>query len=95
MGSITLAVMFDTEEQKKATHDALRVLLVNQFIDRLLEGDFGVLGGRKPRLVQAQQMLKLLDVNKDSVLSPSERQPAIGFVQASGFMKRFGAIGFE
>jgi hypothetical protein len=95
MGSITLAVMFDTEGQKKATHDALRVLLVNQFIDRLLEDDFSVLGGRKPRLVQAQQMLKLLDVNKDSELSPSERLPAIGLIQASGFMKRFGAIGFE
>ena len=95
MGSITLAVMFENEEQKKATHDALRFFLINQFIDRLMEGDFSVLGGRKQRLTQAQQMLKTLDKNKDSKLSPIERLPAIGFIQASGFMKRFGAIGFE
>lgn len=95
MGSITLAVMFDTKEQKDSTHEALRVLLVNQFIDRLVEGDFGVLGGRKPQLVQAQQLLKALDTDKNSVLSQSERLPAIRFIRGSDFMKRFGAIGFE
>jgi hypothetical protein len=40
-------------------------------------------------------MLKALDLNKDSKLSPSERIPAIGFIQNSGYLKRFGAIGFE
>ena len=95
MGSITLAVMFDTQEQKDATHEALRVFLVNQFIDRLAEGSFGVLGGRNKQLEQSRMLLKTLDLDQDNVLSPSERLPAIRLIQASGFMKRFGAIGFE
>lgn len=95
MGSITLATMFETEDQKKATHEALRLLLVNQFIDRLWEGDFRSLGGRNSRLQNSQQMLKTLDSNKDSMLSPIERLPAIRLIRGSGFLTRFGAIGFE
>lgn len=95
MGSITLATMFDTEEQKQATHEGLRILMVNQFIDRLLEGDFSTLGGRKVELVEAQKKLKLLDWNKDSKLSPSERALAIPTIRSSGFIEKFGPIGFE
>ncbi len=95
MGSITLAAMFDTKDQKNATHDALRVFLVNQLIDRLWEGRADVLGSKNKQLQDSVQMLKALDSDKDSKLSPKERIPAILFIQGSGFLKRFGAIGFE
>ena len=92
MGSITLAAMFDTQDQKMATHEALRIFLVNQLIDRLMEGKFG---GRNKQMVQARKLLQALDLNQDSQLSPSERIPAIDFIRNSDFMKRFGAIGFD
>jgi len=95
MGSITLAAMFDTEEQKKATHDGLRVLLANQFIDRLWEDRVKASKSRNQQLKNSIKMLKALDMNKDSKLSPTERLPAIRYIQASGYLKRFGAIGFE
>lgn len=95
MGSITLAVMFDTQEQKEATHEALRIFLVNQFIDRLMEGDFRVLGGRNKQLEQAQQLLFALDMDQDSQLSPLERMPAIQVIRKSDFMDRFGSIGID
>lgn len=95
MGSITLATMFDTKEQKKATHEGLRVLLANQFIDRLWEARAEAARSRNTQLKNSIQMLKALDLNKDSRLSPSERIPAIGFIQNSRYLKRFGAIGFE
>ncbi|MEJ6580091.1 MAG: hypothetical protein QNL33_11735 [Akkermansiaceae bacterium] len=95
MGSITLAAMFETKDQKEATHEALRVLLVNQLIDRLWEGRADVLGSKNKQLQNSIQRLKVLDKDKDSKLSPSERLPAIGLLQGSGFLKRFGAIGFE
>ncbi len=95
MGSITLAGMFDNKDQKKATHDALRVLLVNQLIDRLWEGRADALGSRNTQLKNSVQMLKVLDLDQDSKLSPTERLPAIRFIQGGAFIKRFGAIGFE
>ncbi|MEN8679829.1 MAG: hypothetical protein ABF391_07220, partial [Akkermansiaceae bacterium] len=93
MGSITLAAMFDTKEQKEETHNALRVLFVNQFIDRLWERRTDA--GGNGQLQNAVKMLEALDLDKDAKLSPAERKTAIGFIQGSGFMKRFGPIGFE
>jgi hypothetical protein len=95
MGSITLATMFDTREQKMATHEALRIFLVNQFIDRLMEGNFAVLGGKNAALVDGQKKLKALDWDRDSKLSPIERALAIPAIRNSNFMKNFSPIGFE
>lgn len=95
MGSITLAAMFNTQEQKEATHDGLRVLLANQFIDRLWEDRERASKSSNQRLKNSIRMLKALDVNKDSKLSPVERISAIRYIQGSGYLKRFGAIGFE
>lgn len=94
MGSITLAAMFGTKEEKEATHNALRVLLANQFIDRIWERRADV-GNGKGQLQTAVGMLKALDKNNDATLSPEERQTAIALIQGMGFLKRFGAIGFE
>lgn len=98
MGSITLAAMFETKEQKEATHNALRFFLANQFIDRIWErrADVGNgNGNRKGQLQIAVGMLKALDKDNDSMLSPEERKTAIALIQGMGFLKRFGAIGFE
>lgn len=101
MGSITLAVMFETQEQKQATHEALRVFLSNQLIDRLLEaGDSGFtkLGrqlGNARSLEESYRALMALDLNKDSRLSPLERVPAIHYILQTDFIKQLGAIGLD
>lgn len=101
MGSITLAVMFDTQEQKEATHEALRVFLANQLIDRLLEGREGFFGmvrgqiGNAKSLEEARRPLLALDLDQDSILSPEERIPAIQYILKSEFIRRLGAIGFD
>jgi hypothetical protein len=100
MGSITLAVMFDTKEQKEATHEALRVFLAHQLIDRLLEGKEGAFGlsgqiGNAKSLEEARRPLLALDLNQDSLLSPDERIPAVQYILQSDFIRRLGAIGFD
>ena len=101
MGSITLAVMFDTQEQKETTHEALRVFIANQLIDRLLEGKDGAFGmvrgqiGNAKSLEEARRPLLALDLNQDSILSPEERIPAIQYILQSEFIRRLGAIGFD
>ena len=103
MGGITISAMFDTKEQKEATHQALRVFLANQMIDRLLEGKEGIislLGGKRGKsaseaLQAARIPLLALDTDKDGKLTPDERVPAIEFIMAGAFMKNLGAIGFD
>ncbi len=103
MGVITLAVMFDTKEQKEATHQALRVFLANQLIDRLLEGKdsaFGMVrgqlgGGSDKSLEAARRPLLALDFNGDAQLSAVERLPAIAFILQGPFIRNLGAIGFD
>ncbi len=106
MGSITLAVMFDTKEQKENTHQALRFFLANQVIDRLLEGQGGIegmVGQASPSararaaagLKAAREPLMALDFNKDSKLSPLERIPALQFILNGPFIKGLGAIGLD
>jgi mono/diheme cytochrome c family protein len=107
MGVITLCVMFDTKEQKEATHQALRVFLANQLIDRLYEGkettfamvrgEIGEAGkGNAEKSFQAARMpLLALDADHDGKLSPEERGPAIQYILAGPFIKRLGAIGFD
>ena len=107
MGVITLSVMFDTREQKEATHQALRVFLANQVIDRLLEGDDSAMGplgggaalpgkaGPAKSLDAARSRLLALDFDKDSKLGPLERIPAIQFILQGSFIKNLGAIGFD
>ncbi len=108
MGVITLCAIFNTKEQKEATHQALRVYLANQLIDRLLEGDESVFGsvrgeiGSSDQAAKAAQTLQAarlpllaLDADKDGKLSPAERIPAVAFVLQGSFIKRLGAIGFD
>lgn len=109
MGSITLAVMFDTPEQKETTHNALRIFLANQVIDRLLEGKesaLSALAGSSlptPRALEraektidaARAPLLALDLDKDGTLSEIERIPAIMFIMKGKFIQNLGAIGFD
>ena len=106
MGSITLAVMFDTREQKEATHQALRLFLANQVIDRLMDGEKGIealIGQTSPAakarategLKVARGPLMALDFDKDSKLSPLERIPALQFILNAPFIKDLGAIGLD
>ncbi len=106
MGSITLAVMFDTPEQKEGTHQALRLFLANQVIDRLMEGQEGIeamVGQANPAakarasegLKAALGPLRALDFDKDSKLSPLERIPALQFILNGPFIKGLGAIGLD
>ena len=103
MGVITLSAIFDTKEQKEATHQALRLFLANQMIDRLLEGKEGIislLGGKRGKsasdaLQAARVPLLALDTDHDGKLTPEERVPAIGFILAGPFIKNLGAIGFD
>jgi hypothetical protein len=107
MGVITLGVMFDTKEQKEATHQALRVFLVNQLIDRMMEGKqetFAMIQGQvgteiktsKMEAMQASRMaLVALDKDKNGVLDEEERKPAVAFILQGSFVKSLGAIGFD
>jgi hypothetical protein len=99
MGVITLCAIFETPEQKEAMHQALRVFLANQLIDRLLEGSEGSFGHVKGQgaktLEAARAPLLALDFNKDSKLSELERLPAIAFILQGPFIKNLGAIGFD
>jgi mono/diheme cytochrome c family protein len=107
MGVITLSAIFETREQKEATHQALRVYLANQMIDRLLEGSetvFGQVRGQigaadqnkaSKNLEAARAPLLALDFDKDSKLSPLERIPAIAYILQGAFIKNLGAIGFD
>jgi mono/diheme cytochrome c family protein len=107
MGVITLAVMFDTPEQKEATHQALRVFLAHQVIDRLLENDVTVFGLGRSRAGSASQIraqqnfdrarapLLALDLDNDGKLSPVERLPAVMFILQSPYIKDLGAIGLD
>lgn len=107
MGVITLSAMFNSKEQKEATHQALRVFLVNQLIDRLMEGkkeNFTVLQGQvgkeikgsKVEAMQASRVALLaLDKDKNGILDEEERKPAISFIMSGSFIKNLGAIGFD
>ncbi len=107
MGVLTIAVMFDTKEQKESTHQALRVFLANQIIDRILEGKVdtlrGIIGHAKANgkgdpakaLEAARAPLLALDLNRDSKLSEEERKPAIQFILAGPYIKSLGSIGFD
>jgi mono/diheme cytochrome c family protein len=107
MGVITLCVMFNTPEEKEATHNALRVFLAHQIIDRLLEGDATVFGQSRNRpdgpgpsraqktLDDIRRPLLALDLNKDGKLNAAERIPAVMFILNSPFIKQLGAIGFD
>lgn len=107
MGVITLSVMFDTREQKETMHQALRVFLANQMIDRLLERDATVFGSVRGQigpsgqtkaeqsLEEARAPLLALDFDRDSKLSPTERIPAIAFILKGSFIKNLGAIGLD
>jgi hypothetical protein len=103
MGTLTLSVMFDQPEQKAVMHAALKRKLIEQFVDRLFEGDehsFALVRGG-PRSEMKQQYeaarfpLLLLDKNGDKILDAEERQPAIDFILNSGAMEGIGSIGFD
>jgi hypothetical protein len=103
MGVITLSVMFDQPEQKTAMHAALKRKLIEQFVDRLSEGDeysFALVRGgprseRKQQFEAARLQLLFLDKNGDKTLDDEERQPAIELILNSGAMENIGSIGFD
>jgi hypothetical protein len=99
MGTLTLSVMFDQPEQKAVTHAALKRKLIEQFVDRLSEGDqysFALVRGRKGgEFESARLQLLLLDRNGDQVLDADERQPAVELILNSGAMEGIGSIGFD
>lgn len=99
MGVITLCAVFEKQEQKEAMHQALRVFLANQLIDRLLEGNqsvFGEVKGKGAKTLEAARApLLALDFNKDAKLNELERIPAIAFILQGPFIKNLGAIGFD
>lgn len=106
MGTITLAVMCDTAEDKAKLHTELKRRLTAQFLQREFEKEIARLasvespdGKDKPTNPKAEQQaflrtqLLALDANQDGILSDGEAEPGIPF--ALPHMNGFGEIGFD
>lgn len=105
MGTITLTVMLNTAEEKKALHTELKRKLTAQFIERMFENDAPALGAVRSQISQEVKVpdggrfallrafVLPLDKDKDGKLSEEELKPAIDFVAPN--MRGFGEIGFD
>ena len=105
MGTLTLTVMLNTPEEKKALHTELKRTLTGQFIQRIFENDTSALGavrsqagGDVPipdeaRIKRFRALTLPLDKNGDGVLDRDELQPGIDFVLP--MMRGFGEIGID
>ncbi|MES2568743.1 MAG: hypothetical protein V4710_01660 [Verrucomicrobiota bacterium] len=105
MGTLTLTVMLNTPDEKKALHTALKRTLTGQFIQRIFENDVSGLGavrtqisGEVPmpdasRIMKFRALTVGLDGNQDGKLDHAELQPGIDFVLP--MMRGFGEIGID
>lgn len=106
MGTITLAVMVDTPEEKTALHTELKRTLTGQFIQRAFENDVAGMAAVRSqigsevknvptgdRLERLRGLILPLDKNNDGKLDTVEMKPGIDFMLP--FMRGFGEIGFD
>jgi len=106
MGTITLTVMTNTPDDKKALHTELKRILTGQFIQRVFENDTAGMAAVKSQVgaevknvpegnkfALIRQLTLPLDTNKDGKLDAAELRPGIDNVLP--FMKGFGEIGFD
>ncbi|RYD84540.1 MAG: hypothetical protein EOP84_05220 [Verrucomicrobiaceae bacterium] len=105
MGTLTLTVMLNTPEEKKALHTALKRTLTGQFIQRIFEQDTTGLDAvrsqvsselpmpKSDKLMKFRALTLPLDLNRDGKLDIAELQPGIDFVLP--MMNGFGEIGID
>lgn len=107
MGTITLAVMLNTEEEKKALHMGLKRKLLEQLIDRVLEGDMRNLKSLKNQvsdqiaipegdaIAGGRKRLMMADFDQDGKLNATEKAMAVEFMLQSGMIDSLGSVGFD
>jgi hypothetical protein len=105
MGTLTLTVMLNSPEDKKALHTKLKRALTGQFIQRIFENDTSALGAARSqinndvkmpeasKLSNARVLTQLLDTNQDGTLDDAELEPGIDVVLPQ--MRGFGEIGID
>jgi hypothetical protein len=105
MGTLTLTVMLNTSEDKKALHTKLKRTLTGQFIQRIFENDTTGLGAVRSQitndvkmpetstLTKYQVLTKVLDTNQDGTLDEKELEPGIDVTLPQ--MRGFGEIGID
>jgi hypothetical protein len=106
MGTITLTVMVNTPDEKKALHTELKRTLTGQFLQRLFENDTAGMAAVRSqigaevknvpngdRFALVRQLTLPLDTNKDGKLDDTELKPGIDNMLP--FMRGFGEIGFD
>jgi hypothetical protein len=105
MGTLTLTVMLNSAEDKKALHTKLKRTLTGQFIQRIFDNDMGALGAARSQINQdvkmadasklssARVLTQLLDTNQDGTLDDAELEPGIDVVLPQ--MRGFGEIGID
>ena len=105
MGTITLTVMTNTNEEKAAIHKSLKRTLTGQYVRRVFENDtasMDVVGSQVAhdtkvpsgkRLEFLRQMVLPLDTDKDGLLNETELSPGIDAFLP--FMRGFGEIGLD
>lgn len=101
MGTITLSVMLDTQEQKDTLHDAVKRFMAAQALTRAFENDINSLqharagGIRIPEAAAARlnEMAKNLDFDGDGKLS--EEESNMGAAMLAPHLTGVGAIGID
>lgn len=101
MGTITLSVMVDTQEQKDALHQSVKLYMATQAINRAFNGDVTTLlharagGIRIPDSTAArlQEISKGLDFDRDGKLS--EAETGAGAAILAPHIDGVGAIGID
>jgi hypothetical protein len=101
MGTITLSVMLDTQEQKDALHQAVKRFMAVQALSRAFSNDVTTLqharaGGIKipdAAAARLQEIAKGLDMNTDGVLS--EQEANVGAMLIAPHLNGVGAIGID
>jgi hypothetical protein len=109
MGTITLAVMCNTDDDKAKLHAELKRRLATQLLQRIFETDVAGIAAvrsqlqsdvsKTPKMPKAERlaalrgMITLLDTNKDGKLSDEEAEPGIVF--ALPLIDGIGQIGFD
>jgi hypothetical protein len=101
MGTITLSVMMDTQEQKDALHLSVKQFMAVQALNRAFENDTTTLqharagGIRIPDSAAArlQEIAKSLDMDADGKLSEAEAK--VGAALLTPHLNGVGAIGID
>jgi hypothetical protein len=101
MGTITLSVMLDTQEQKDALHNGVKRFMAAQALTRAFENDINSLeharagGIRIPEAAAARlnEMAKGLDLDGDGKLS--EQEANLGAAMLAPHLTGVGAIGID